>query len=148
MKYDTVVTELFARFPDLQVTYCSECEYLLDEPPMPYIVFGVILVPELARALEAEDLGVMLRICAFLEDVAESARQDEGLRTLMKVEVGEWLGFTENEDVLSPWLGTETKLVCDYVPGLATQRRKLSAEKESKSIRSRLSSGIKSLLRK
>jgi hypothetical protein len=148
MKYETVVTELFVRFPNLEATYRSECEYLLDEPPMPYIVFGDILMPELEKALEAKDLGVILRICAFLEDMAESARQDSALSTLMKVEVGEWLGFNANEDVLSPWLGTETKLVCNYVPGLATQRRRLAAEKDSKSIRSRLTSGIKSLLKK
>jgi hypothetical protein len=148
VKYETVVTELFVRFPNLQATYCSEYEYLCDEPPMPYIVFGDMLMPELARALEAKDLGVILRICAFLEDVAEAARQENNLRTLMKVEVGEWLEFAANEDVLLPWLGMETKLVCDYVPGLATQRRKLAAEKETKSIRSYLSSRIKSLLRK
>ena len=146
--YDTVVTELFARFPNLEATYSSECAELLDEPPMPYIVFGDILMPELARALEARDLGVILRICAFLEDVAESARQNGDLSTLMKVEVGEWLEFAANEDVLSPWLGAETKLLCDYVSGLATQRRQLLAEKESKSVRGRLSSGMKSLLKK
>jgi hypothetical protein len=148
MKYETVVAELFVRFPNLQVTYCSEFEYLCDEPPMPYVVFGSILMPELVRALEAKDLGVTLRICAFFEDVAEAARKDNGLRTLMKVEVGEWLEYTANEDVLSPWLGTETKLVCNYVPRLATQRRKLAAEKDGKSIRSRFTSGFKSLLKK
>jgi hypothetical protein len=148
MKYETVVTELFVRFTNLEATYRSKCEYLLDEPPMPYIVFGDILIPELEKALEAKDLGVTLRICAFLEDMAESSRQDSALRTLMEVEVGEWLGFNANEDALSPWLGTKTKLVCGYVPGLATQRRKLWTEKESKSIRRRVSSRIKALLSK
>jgi hypothetical protein len=148
MNYETVVTELFVRIPSLEVIYRSECDYLLDEPPMPYLVFRCFLVPELARALEAKDLGVILRICAFLEEVAESARQDDDLRTLLRVEVGEWFEFAANEDALSPWLGTETKLICHYVPGLATERRELWGEKQSKSIRGRLSSGIKSLLRK
>ena len=52
--------------------------------------------------------------------------------------MGEWLGFCANEDVLAPWLGSETKLICGYVPGLATQRRQLFEEKHGKGVPRRL----------
>ncbi len=141
MTGETVVTELFARFPELEETYRIECRYLLDEPPMAYIVFGDVLMAELERALEDGDLEVVRRICIFFEDMAKAARKDAFLDTLMGVEVGEWLGFCANEDVLAPWLGSETKLICGYVPGLATQRRQLFEEKHGKSVPRRLRTG-------
>jgi hypothetical protein len=90
--YETTVTELFERFPGLRETYQTQFEYMSDEKPEPYIVFGSLLIPTLETALEAADLRSILSICAFLEDAAESARKDTGLETLVKIEVGEWLG--------------------------------------------------------
>jgi hypothetical protein len=43
----------------------------------------------------------------------------------MGIEIGEWLTGTTYEQQVSPFLGSETKRVCNYVPGLATQRSKL-----------------------
>jgi hypothetical protein len=78
---------------------------------------------------------MILPMCAFLEDVAEAARKDAGLESLLEVEVGEWLGGAANEASLAPWLGTETKRICRYVPGLATRRVALREEHERQSIK-------------
>jgi hypothetical protein len=122
MTYETIVIDLFTRFPKLQSTYDAKFAYMGTEQPGAYLVFGSLLVPALERALAVADLGLILPICAFLEDVAEAAKKDAGLESLLKVEVGEWLGVAANEASLAPWLGTETKRICGYVPGLATQR--------------------------
>ncbi|WP_263367929.1 DUF7674 family protein [Edaphobacter bradus] len=148
MNFETVVTELFTRFPKLQATYRAQFDYMGDETPAPYMVFGSVLVPALTQSLEAGDLSSILPLCAFLEDVAEAARKDNGLRALLEVEVGEWLGWAANENLLAPWLGPETKRICGYVPGLATQRRLLQAEKEQRSLRSRLKSKFEQLWKK
>ena len=148
MKFDTVVTDLFTRFPNLHAAYREEFGHMVDEQPGQYIVFGSVLMPALTKALEIGDLGVILPICAFLEDVAVAAREDNNLGVLLKVEVGEWLGWAANETLLSPWLGPETKRICGYVPGLATQRRLLQVEKEERSLHNRVVSGFKQLWRK
>jgi hypothetical protein len=44
------------------------------------------------------------------------------------MEIGEWLGGAANEAYLAPWLGNETKRICECVPGLATQRSALQEE--------------------
>ena len=110
------------------------------EKPGAYTVFGSVLMPALEQALAAGDLGSILQICAFLEDVAEAAEEDIGLRTLLKVEVREWLRGAANEASLVPWLGIETKRICGYVPGLATQRISLLAEQNKRSLTGRISS--------
>ncbi len=126
MNYATVVPELFSRFPKLEATYHAEFAYMGDEEDIHYIVFGSILIPALTAALAEGDLGIILPIRAFLEDASVAARHDSFLATLMKVEVGEWLGWVANEDRLAPWLGSETKRVCNYIPGLPTQQLQLT----------------------
>ena len=113
-----------------------------------YIVFGSVLIPALEQALAAGDLGSILPICAFLEDVAEAAEEDRGLENLLRVEVGEWLGGLANEASLTPWLGTKTKRICRYVPGLATQRIALRAEENKRGFNKRISSFMTRLRRK
>jgi len=140
MNYETVVADLFTRFPKLQSAYDAEFAYMGTEKPGAYIVFGSLLMPALEQALAAGDLGSILAICAFLEDVAEAAKKDLGLESLLEVEVGEWLGGAANEASLAPWLGTETKRICGYVPGLATQRIALRAERDKLGFRGRISS--------
>jgi hypothetical protein len=132
MNYATIVPDLFSRFPWLEAIYHAEFAYMGDEEAGPYIVFGSILLPALSTALETGDLGTILRICAFLEDVATAAHRDNGLAALMKVEVAEWLGWAKNEERLAPLLGSETKHICNYVPGLATQRLQLRSEKKAR----------------
>jgi hypothetical protein len=99
-----------------------------------HTVFGSVLMPALEHALAAGDLGAILRICAFLEEVAEAAEEDLSLKGLLQVEVGEWLGGAANEACLAPWLGMKTKRICGYVPGLATQRIALRAEENKRSL--------------
>ena len=65
MNDETVVAELFRRFPRLQSTYDTEFAYMGDEKPGAYMVFGSILMPALEKALAASDLGSILPICAF-----------------------------------------------------------------------------------
>jgi hypothetical protein len=123
MKFETAVTELFTKIPHLEQLYRARLSYMLDEPPLAYVVFGDVLIPELERALRDHDVLMLQAFSSFLEDMAVSSNEDLALETLMKVEIGEWLGFCADENVLAPWLGQQTRRVCDYVPGLATQRR-------------------------
>ena len=148
MKYATVVPELFSGFPKLEAAYRAEFAYMGDEEPGQYIVFGSILIPALTTALENGDLGTILPICAFLEDVSTAAHRDVALETLLKVEVAEWLRWAANEERLAPWLGTETKRICNYVPGLATQRLQLRSEEKANTIRALIAATIKSLKRR
>jgi len=145
MNYATVVPQLFSRFPKLEATYHAEFAYMGDEEPGQYIVFGSILIPALTAALENGDLGTILPICAFLEDVSTAARHDGALEALLKVEVAKWLGWAANEERLAPWLGTETKRICNYVPGLATQRLQLRSKVKANRITARIAATIKSL---
>ncbi len=135
MNYETVVTDLWERLPRFQDVYKTKFAYMGDEAPHAYLVFGSVLIPALEEALAVGDLSQILPICAFLEDVAEAARKDDGLESLLKVEVGEWLGGAANEAFLVPWLGTETKRICRYVPGLATQRIASREEHKRRSIK-------------
>jgi hypothetical protein len=135
MNYETIVTDLFERFPKLQSDYDTSFAYMGTEKPGAYIVFGSVLIPALEEALAEGDLASILPICAFLEEVAEAAQNDISLKTLLKVEVGEWLGGAANEDFLAPWLGKETKRICGYVPGLATQRITLRTEQHKRTLK-------------
>ncbi|WP_047487708.1 hypothetical protein [Terriglobus sp. TAA 43] len=139
MNYETVVPELFNRFPELEAIYRAKFAYMGDDEAIHYIVFGSILIPALTAALEEGNLGAILPISAFMEDASVAARHDNSLATLMKVEVGEWLGWASHEERLAPWLGPETKRLCNYVPGLATQRIRLRSEEKAQTISARLS---------
>jgi hypothetical protein len=145
MNCETVITEMFNRFPGLQSVYDAKFAYMGKEKPGAYLVFGSVLMPALEESLAAGDLGSILPICAFLEDVSEAAQKDIGLEALLRVEVGEWLGGAANETLLSPWLGAETKRICRYVPGLASQRLALRTERNERSFRNRISSLMKQL---
>ncbi len=145
MTYATVVPELFSRFPKLEATYRAKFAYMGDDEAIHYMVFGSILIPALTAALAEGDLGVIFPICAFLEDVSIASRHDNYLATLLKVEVAKWLGWAANEERLAPWLGSETKRVCNYVPGLATQRLQLRSEAKANTISRRIVATIKSL---
>jgi hypothetical protein len=126
MTYESAVPELFIRLPQLQVLYESKLSYLADQEPLPYVVFGDILVPSLEAALNSGDGKTINAICVYLEDLALS--EDLSLENLLAVEIGEWLGFAVNADHLSPFLGEKTKRICGYVPGLAAQRRLLNEQ--------------------
>ena len=143
MNYTNVVPELFSRFPKLEAVYRDRFGFMGDEEAVQHIVFGSILIPALTAALEGGDLAIILPICAFLEDVSEAGHHDAALISLMKIEVGEWLGWAANEDRLAPWLGSETKRICGYVPGLATQRLLLRSEAEANTMVGRIAETIK-----
>lgn len=144
--YETAVSELFERIPEMRSKYRTEYEFMGEEAPQ-YLVFSSLLIPSLERALEMRDLRMILLICAYLEDAAESAAADPRLADLLAVEVGEWLGGAANEEVLSPWLGSETKRICHYVPGRGIQRRNLNAEGRQKRLGNRIASLIKKTFR-
>lgn len=130
LTFDTATEELFERFPSLRATYRGKTRSLGQDTPSAYIVFRAVLLPFLESALERSDLGVILRVCAYLEDAAEGATADSRLQDLIRTEFGGWLGTIDHEDRLSPWLGSETKQLCGYIPGLAAQRIALEQEKE------------------
>jgi hypothetical protein len=148
MNYETVVPELFERFPPMQEIWNTRFDYMDDEKSIQYVVFGSVLIPALEDALSIGNLGVILPVCAFLEDIAVDAKNDSYLESLLRVEVGEWLGRATNESLLAPWLGIETKRICRYVPGLATQRIALREERKRRSLRIRLSAFLKNLRKK
>jgi hypothetical protein len=148
MNYETIVTDLFDRFPRLELLSNKEFAYMGEEKPGAYLVFGSVLIPALEKAVEAGDLASILRICAFLEDAAKAAEEDLGLRSLLQVEVGEWLGVVANEASLAPWLGEKTRRICGYVPGLATQRAALRKEQNRRSLALRISSFMRNLRNK
>jgi hypothetical protein len=143
MTYETVVPELFERLPNLRSAYETQFKYMGDEPPLQYLAFGSVLVPALETALREEDLSSVASICSFLEEVSQSGRKDGRLEALLRVEVGEWLGWAQNEELLATYTGQETKRICGYVPGLATQRLGLKLEQQGSSLKSRLSSFFK-----
>jgi hypothetical protein len=145
MNYETVITDLFTRFPRFRAIYETKFAYMGDDATSAYIVVGSVLIPALEEALTSGDLASILPICAFLEDIADAARKDAALETLLQVEIGEWLGGTANEALIAPWLGEETKRICRYVPGLATQRIALQRKRNERSYRSRISSLMKRL---
>jgi len=138
VNYESVVTDLFRRFPKLESIWQTRFAYMKGEKSIQYTVFGSVLIPALEEALATGDLGAILPICAFLEDVAEASGKDRGLEVLLRVEVGEWLGGEANESLLAPWLGAETKRICGFVPGLATQRRTLREERKKRRLRARV----------
>ena len=109
------------RMPDLEPLYQERFDYLEGEV-LPYVVFGSFLIPVLETALEDRDTDRITSICTFLEDAASSAVSDVALEQLLLVEVGEWLEGTKWENEIASSLGEQTKRVCRYVPGLATQR--------------------------
>ncbi len=128
MTYQSVLTDLFYRLPFVEDRYRESFAYVEGEAPLPYLVFGAVLVPTLEQALAAGDLAKILKIAAFLEEASEDAGGDIALGTLLRSEIGDWLKRLEHEDRLAMWLGPETKRVCGYVPGLATQRNRWAEE--------------------
>ena len=148
MDYQSVVPTLFARFPGLERLYREQFAYMGTADLAPHIVFGSVLVPALAKAVALGDLATIQRICGFLEDASVAAKTDGSLRTLIKIEVGEWLAWTAGEDQIAPWLGGETRHVCNYVEGLASQRFQLVAEEKAMSVATRISSAMRNLKKK
>ncbi|MGH9604501.1 MAG: hypothetical protein ACRD3N_02260 [Terracidiphilus sp.] len=127
MTYESVVRELFVRMPDLEPLYREQFSYLTGEE-LPYVVFGSFLIPVIESALESHDAERIKLISAYLEEAALNASADAGLELLLRVEIGEWLGRTRWEAEIGPYLGDQTKRICRYVPGLASQRNSLRAE--------------------
>ena len=126
--YEIVIRELFARMPNLEPLYSEQFSYL-DGEELPYVVFGSFLIPVLEAALEDHDAERVTSICAYLEEAATNASTDAGLEQLLRVEIGEWLSGTQWETEIATSLGEQTKRVCRYVPGLATQRNLLRNER-------------------
>jgi hypothetical protein len=134
--YEGVIRELFVQMPDLEPMYREQFDYMAGEE-LPYVVFGSFLIPLMETALESQDVERVRSICAYIEDVASSACTDAGLETLLRVEIGEWLSGTQWEAEVEPFLGEQTKRICRYVSGLATQRNSLKAQKDSRNLISR-----------
>jgi hypothetical protein len=119
--YESAIRDLFARMTDLVPLYREQMSYLGDEE-LPYVVFGSFLIPVMETAPEDQDDERVKSICAYLEEAAISASKDAGLEQLLRVEIGEWLTGTHWEVELASSLGKQTKGICRYVPGLASQR--------------------------
>lgn len=140
--FDSVVRELFVRMPDLEPIYQERFSYLAGEN-LPYVVFGSFLIPVLEGALEAHDTERVTSICAYLEEAAANASTDARLGELLRVEVGEWLNATAVESDIAPHLGHETKRTSGYIPGLASQRTSIRAERERRNPIARLVNHIR-----
>ena len=132
MTFDSVVFDLVERFPELNEAVWKWMEP--DEFPA-YMAFPE-LVDFLKEALASGCTADVLRVCEFVEEAARSG--DRNLEDLVRIEVGEHLGWIEHEDRLTPYLGAETKRICGYVPGLATQRLELRREREALTVGQRV----------
>jgi len=135
--YESVIRELFARMPDLEPLYREQLSYL-DGEELPYVVFGSFLIPVLETALESHNDERVRSICAYLEEVAVNANTEARLKELLRVEIGEWLRGTPWEAEVGPYVGEQTKRICECVPGLATQRNLLRAEQARRDPMTRL----------
>lgn len=135
--YESVISDLFTQLPDLEPLYRERFSYMADEQ-LPYVVFGSFLIPVLETALNDHDGERVRSICAYLEEVAVNANTEVRLGELLRVEIGEWLGGTPWETEISTKLGEQTKRICRYIPGLATQRIALREERASRNPLKRL----------
>lgn len=135
--YESVIRDLFTQMPDLRPLYRERFSYMADEE-LPYVVFGSFLIPILEAALKNHNGERVRSICAYLEEAAVSANTDVGLSELLRVEIGEWLGGTPWETEISTNLGEQTKRICRYIPGLATQRIALREERANRNPLKRL----------
>lgn len=145
MTFETAVSEMFERFPDLRAKSTTPVAETKDAV---FSVFETLLLPKLETAVEAQDLRGILTICAFLEDTAESAEDDPRLAELLRAEVGDWLANMAHEELLAPWLGSRTKEICRYVPGRATKRRLDALEPSQSGFRTRLKNVMQEWLRR
>ena len=136
------------RFPQFKEIWSTRFDTRGDEKSIQSIVFASVLIPALEEALSTGNLGTILKISAFLEDAAEDAQNDRALEALLRVEVGEWLERAANVSLLAPWLGTETKRICRYVPGVSAQKIASREEQTKRSLGIRLSTFLKQLRRK
>jgi hypothetical protein len=143
--YDTFIDELLTYLPELRAYDEGTLNCLDADPPLPHVVLGSLLLPFLEIALNTGDLKHTLKTCAFLEEASVSAKRDRALHKLISTEVSDWLSYTPEERKVAPWLGTETKRICQYVPGLAAQRMQLKEEHVQNSFGSRLRSIWESL---
>ena len=116
---------MIAQLPEVRALDSKDFD---ENSELAYVIFGDHLRPTLETALESGNLNLILRICAFLEEVAVSGKEDGMLHDLLAIEIGEWLRDTPYEAKIAPWLGAETRRICNYVPGLATQRLHLKNE--------------------
>ena len=148
MTYQSVLTELFHMLPFVEERYRESFAYLEGEAPLPYLVFGAVLVPSLEQALAAGDLAKILKIAAFLEEASEGADGDVELATLLRIEIGDWLKRLEHEDRLAMWLGPATRRVCDYVPGLAMGNNQLAEARNEAGLVHRLKTRLGDLLKR
>jgi hypothetical protein len=147
MNFETVVHDLFTRFPKYQEIWDSQSKSMDDARSIQYDVFGSVLVPALEEALSAGNLGTILKISAFLEDASEAARYDRSLESLLRVEIGEWLQDAPNVTLLAPWLGTETKRVCGYLTEVVTQRIVSREDQKERTLGKRAFSFLQKLFR-
>ena len=137
--YNTVIDELFLRFPELR-EQANAGMYDNDGTPLHYVIFGHVLLPALEAMLRAGDDRAVSSMCAYLEEASVSSAAHPMLEDLIAAEIGEWLNRTSYEKRIAPWIGSETKRVCNYTPGLATQRLQVRAETHRQSLRVRLRS--------
>ncbi len=148
MTFASVIFDLFHALPLIEQRYRESLAYTEDEEPLPYLVFGAVLVPALEQALVAGDLATILKVAAFLEEAAEAARSDADLRTLIRIEIGDWLGRLEHADHLAMWLGPETKRVCGYPASSATPLHQVGRESKRTGPVQRLKMRLSGLLKR
>lgn len=93
--YTTVVNELLKAAPELHPLYVEnedmwECDYL------PYLVFGLVVVPTMEAMLKNDwENPILKRIFNFIELMMQSKHDD--VSTLAAVEIAEWIAFEPND---------------------------------------------------
>jgi hypothetical protein len=97
-------SELFQRFPQLKAASEEEFAYCSNEEPGPYIVFGILLRPEIDR-VAGSDADYFKRLMDFVE---ETASVDIDGFLLVSIELGEPIGTLKHEDLIRRTAGPNT----------------------------------------
>ncbi|MBM7568776.1 DUF7674 family protein [Paenibacillus sacheonensis] len=93
MVYTTVIDELLIAIPELKPLY-AENMYLWLDDYLPYVVFGLVVVPTMEELLQNDwQSPVLKRIFDFIEIMMQSKHDD--VQTLAAIEIAEWLAYEE-----------------------------------------------------
>jgi len=104
MTYASFNSELFQRFPQLKAASDKEFDYFGDEEPGCYLVFGILLVPEIDDAASF-DTDYFRRLMGFVE---EAASADPDCFNLVAIQLGEVIGTLKHGELIQSAAGLNT----------------------------------------
>jgi len=115
LEYSSLNAELIDRFPQLFGGY-AELKAMGDgDEPGPHVLYGDVLVPEIARLLGSEgEEATLVRIFAFLEELATSS--DQAIRDVLGASVLEPLnGNRLAREAAKHYMGPSTRQMAKQI---------------------------------